>query len=111
MHARACRATERSYLRRRTDRMQPASKVAMEIAGLSSEAQLRAALQQMIDAVGLRTAAREFWGVGTLICCPQSGAETDKIKTPQFRDEKHDNDYVGAECTVCGWQDEGSEPH
>lgn len=94
----------------KADRFQLASQVAMRIAGLGTDAQLRIMLQQMIDAVGLRSAAKEFWGVGTLVACPQCGAETDKIKTQQFYDEKHDDEYIGCECTICGWQDEGSQP-
>lgn len=74
--------------------------------GIESETAFLLAVQEFIDEAGLEF--REFWGVGVLVACPRCGATPDKIEGWEAIDERRDDRYIGAKCTVCGWSD-GSE--
>ena len=81
-------------------------RVARELLGIESDTAFRMAVQEFIDEAGVEF--REFWGVGVLVACPRCGAKLDKLEGWEGTDYKRDDQYVGARCTVCGWED-GSE--
>ena len=81
-------------------------RVTRELLGIDSEAAFRRAVQLFIDEAGLQF--REFWGVGVMVACPKCGASPDKLQGWQSYDDRRDDRYAGARCTVCEWED-GSE--
>lgn len=84
----------------------PPFEVAQEVLGLHTPAQVRLAVQGVLDKAGMRF--EEYWGVGLLVGCPKCGAGLDSIRGYQSDDDEHDRRYAGAECRACGWS-EGSE--
>lgn len=83
-----------------------AAEVAAQILGLDTDRKVRAAMQRTILESGFDF--KEFWGVGSLMCCPRCGADKEKIQGWQSWDDDNDRQYVGAKCNECGW-DDGSE--
>jgi hypothetical protein len=90
------------YIRLEEGKVAQATK---EILGLRTQRDLIKALQAGLDAMELR--AKEFWGAGTFIGCPQCGAPVTSLKVYEEIDDAHDRRYVGAQCTECGWNEGG----
>jgi hypothetical protein len=80
--------------------------VAREILGMQRERDYRRAVQRFLDSQEIEV--REFAGYGPMVGCPRCGAAADQLEAWGQTDYERDDQYVGARCRECGWQD-GSE--
>jgi len=81
-----------------------AGQVAEALMGMRGNDRL-IAMQNTLDELGIRM--EYFPGYGPLLACPKCGATVDKITGWSQIDDERDDEYAGAKCTVCGWNDGG----
>ena len=79
--------------------------VARKVTNLDSYADFVKAIQQTIDAAGLDF--RYFHGYGVLVGCPRCGAPSSELEQWAETDFHRDDEYAGARCRSCGWNDGG----
>jgi DNA-directed RNA polymerase subunit RPC12/RpoP len=63
------------------------------------------AIQQTLEESGLEY--RDFPGYGVLVACPRCGATVNNLEQWNATDFDRDDDYAGARCRTCGWEDGG----
>ena len=80
-------------------------RVAREVLGLNSQAELLKAMQQTLEAS--RIEYEFFPGYGPVVGCPKCGAPVSELRPTTFIDHYRDDVYAGVECTACGWGDGG----
>jgi hypothetical protein len=79
--------------------------VVREIAGLASYADFIMAVQKTIGEAGLDF--RYFHGFGVAVGCPKCGAPSNELEPWAATDYQRDDEYAGARCRRCGWEDGG----
>jgi len=79
--------------------------VVRDVTGIATDVQWRKAVQQYLDETSQRY--EDFPGYGIMVGCPRCGAGLEHIKGWHAWDYKRDDEYMGAECTACGWSDGG----
>jgi hypothetical protein len=83
----------------------PVDRVVREITGLASDADYIMAVQRTIAAAGLNF--RYFDGFGVAVGCPNCGAPSSELEPWGAADYERDDEYAGARCLRCGWEDGG----
>lgn len=63
------------------------------------------AMQRTLDELDIRM--EYFPGYGVAIACPRCGAPVDRLTGWHQVDERRDDEYAGAQCLDCGWNDGG----
>lgn len=79
--------------------------VAQEVLGVQQERDYLRAVQRFLDSGELDV--REFHGYGPMVGCPRCGAGADQLEGWEQIDYDRDNEYAGARCRECGWNDGG----
>lgn len=84
---------------------EPVDRVVCEIIGLASDEDYIMAVQEAIEAAGLDF--RYFDGFGVAVGCPKCGAPSSELEPYGATDRERDDEYAGARCLRCGWEDGG----
>jgi hypothetical protein len=80
-------------------------KLVIEILGLSGQRAWLMAVQQTLEEAGMDIA--HYPGYGAIVGCPRCGSGLDAIEGWHTTDYERDDEYGGARCTACGWEDGG----
>jgi hypothetical protein len=75
------------------------------IMGFSSDRDRLRAIQEVLDQAEIEVAY--FYGYGPMVACPRCGGGIDGLEQWAATDYARDDQYAGARCTGCGWEDGG----
>lgn len=75
------------------------------IMGFSSDRDRLRSIQKVLDGAGIEVAY--FYGYGPMVACPKCGGGIDGLEGWSATDYARDDQYAGARCTRCGWEDGG----
>lgn len=85
--------------------MDDPAEVARRVMRFGSERERLKAIQDVLDSLAIEV--RYFYGYGAMAACPRCGGGVDALEQWSATDYDRDNQYVGARCTECGWEDGG----
>ncbi|MER5521967.1 toll/interleukin-1 receptor domain-containing protein [Streptomyces sp. NPDC002763] len=80
-------------------------RVARELVGIESQADLVKTMQQTVEESGLEY--QYFHGYGVAVGCLKCGAPSSKLEGWSVVDDSRDDLYAGVRCTQCGWNEGG----
>jgi hypothetical protein len=75
------------------------------IMGFSNDRDRLRAIQHVLDEAGIHV--EYFYGYGAMVACPKCGAGIESIEPWFATDYERDDEYAGARCKECGWNDGG----
>jgi hypothetical protein len=79
--------------------------VARRLANIGTASEYIKAVQSEIAEAGLEF--RYFHGYGVAVGCPRCGASVEDLEQWAATDYDRDDEYAGARCTRCNWEDGG----
>lgn len=85
--------------------MDDPAEVVRSVMGFASERERLKAIQDVLDSLAIEV--RYFYGYGAMVACPRCGAGVDALEQWGATDYERDDQYAGARCTECGWNDGG----
>ena len=81
------------------------AEVVRRVMGFGSERDRLRAIQEVFD--NLEIEVRYFYGYGAMVACPRCGAPADALEQWGATDYDRGDQYAGARCTECKWEDGG----
>ena len=76
-----------------------------QVMGFASERERLKAIQDVLDSLAIEVGY--FYGYGAMVACPRCGAGLDALEQWGATDYERDDQYAGARCKECGWNDGG----
>ena len=76
-----------------------------EIMGFANDRDRLKAIQVVLDQAEIEVGF--FYGYGAMVACPRCGAGLSALEGWSATDYRRDDQYAGARCRECGWQEGG----